>query len=155
MATRKNYTATQNSQIESFMVEMSFAYWNELASQLILLTSLLTGFSIAVVANLIVSEAKNRITEYLLRIATVAAGCFLVSVFGMTSIVLITTEGYPLQIDENTIQWPQIIAGSTLMLGLLSLSALIGLSGWTKSRSVGIFTTIVGILTLLAILSIL
>ena len=137
------------------MVEMSFAYWNELASQLILLTSLLTGFSIAVVANLIISETKNRITEYLLRIATVAAGCFLVSVFGMTSIVMITTEGYPLQIDENTILWPQIIAGSSLMLGLLALSALIGLSGWTKSRSVGIFTTIVGILTLLAILSIL
>jgi hypothetical protein len=77
------------------MVELPLEYWNTLAHQILLTTTLLSGFSIAVVANLLVYESKNRITIIILRIATVAAGSFLINVFAMTKIIMITTDSYP------------------------------------------------------------
>ncbi len=56
---------------------MTIEYWNELAKQMLLISSLLGGFSITIVANL----------------ATLSAGCFLVTVFAMFDIIMITTEG--------------------------------------------------------------
>lgn len=134
---------------------MSLEYWNELARQLILISSLLSGFSIAITANLLVSKSKSRITIYLLKAATVAAGCFLVSVFSMTKILMMTTKGFPFEIGDKDWTVPGMIGGLTFFLGVVSLAAVISLAGWTKSKSTGIFTTIVGILTLVAALSML
>lgn len=72
---------------------MTLEYWNALANQLILISSLLSGFSIAIVANLLVSETKSRLHINILKSATISAGCFLVIVFAMTSILMLTTPG--------------------------------------------------------------
>ena len=134
------------------MNEIPLEYWNKLAGQLIVLSSLLSGFSIAVTANLLVYKSDNRITINILKSTTVAAGCFLVAVFAMTKIVMMTTQGYPGNIIESDLTIPRTLGVSTFFLGIISLSIVIALSGWTKSRNTGIFTTIVGILTFLMIL---
>lgn len=134
------------------MVEMTLEYWNHLANHFILISALLAGFSIAFIANLIVSETKNKISNYLLITATIAASCFLVSVFAMTKILMMTTKGYPFELQENAFNLPRIVGGASFILGIISLSTLIGISGWTKSKSMGIFTTIIGILTLIIVL---
>jgi len=134
------------------MNEIPLEYWNRLASQLILISSLLSGFSIAVTANLLVSKSDNRITINILKSTTVAAGCFLVTVFAMTKIVMMTTQGYPGQVVESSLIIPRLIGILTFLLGVISLSAVIAMSGWTKSRSTGIFTTIVGVSTFLLVL---
>ena len=137
------------------MLKISLEYWNELAHQLLLISSLLSGFSIALVANLLVHKSKSRITISTLKIATIATGCFLITVFAMTKIIMMTTNGYPFEIADNELTMPRTIGSLTFFLGIVSLSAVIALAGWTKSKSSGIFTTIVGVLTLLAILSML
>jgi len=43
------------------MTELTFEYWNKLASQTITISSLLGGFTIAVIANFLVSETKTRL----------------------------------------------------------------------------------------------
>lgn len=134
------------------MVELPFEYWNKLASQLITISSLLGGFSIAVIANLLVSESNNRITNSILKATTIASGCFLVTVFAMTRIVMITTEGHPDIISGNDLAFPRIIGSLTFIFGIISLSVVIALSGWTKSKRTGIFTSIIGVLTFLIIL---
>lgn len=134
------------------MNEIPLEYWNKLASQLIVVSSLLSGFSIAVIANLLVFKSDNRITINILKSTTVAAGCFLITVFAMTKIVMMTTLGYPGNIIESSLTIPRIIGILAFLLGITSLSIVIALSGWTKSRNTGIFTTIVGILTFLMIL---
>jgi len=134
------------------MVELSLEYWNELAHQLLLITSLLSGFSIAIVANLLVYNSKNRITNIILKIATIAAGCFLITVFAMTKIIMMTTDGYPFKIIQSDIALPRTIGSLTLMLGIVSLAGVISLAGWTKSKNTGIFTTVVGFSTLIGIL---
>lgn len=136
-------------------MKMTLEYWNALASQLILISSLLSGFSIAVVANLLVSETKSRLNINILKSATISAGCFLVTVFAMTSILMLTTPGgIAKDVVENDFLKPRIIGMITFILGLFALTTLISLSGWTKSKKTGIFTTVVGVLTLLAILAV-
>jgi len=65
------------------MFDIPLEYWNKLASQFITMSSLLGGFSIAITANLMVSEANSRLTNIILGAAAVASGCFLVTIFAM------------------------------------------------------------------------
>ncbi len=133
-------------------MEITLEYWNTLANQTILISSLLSGFSIAVVANLLVSDKKDKLTNSILISATLSAGCFLVTVFAMIQISMLTTPGGNLKtIVPEDFLTPRIIGMSTFMVGLFALSAMISLSGWTKSKKIGILTTIIGVLALLLI----
>ena len=131
-------------------MEITLEYWNELGKQTLLITSLLSGFSITVVANLLVSDKNDKLNNRILKSATLSAGCFLVSVFAMVNIVMTTTPGgYIKNVSLNDFQIARILGMLTFMIGLISLSAMIALSGWTKSKKVGRFTSIIGILTLI------
>ena len=134
------------------MIEMTSEYLNELANHFILISALLAGFSIAFIANLIVSKTNTRIAKSLLIVATIAASCFLISVFGLTKLLQMTTEGYPFEIEKNDFDLPRKISGATFIIGIIALSGLVALSGWTKSKTVGITTTIIGISTLIIVL---
>jgi len=134
------------------MLEISLEYWNKLAAQTLTISSLLGGFSIAVIANLIVSDFKSKWSNKIM-IASILAACFfLITVFAMTSIFLKTTEGYPVELIDDNFTSDRIIGMTSFMLGIVSLIAIIMFSGWTKSRRLGIFTTAAGILTLILIL---
>lgn len=134
------------------MLEMSFEYLNKLADQVIVISSLLAGFSIAVVANFLVSEMNTRLTRYIMRTSVLAAGFFLVSLFAMTKVLMMTTSGFPLEASSSELNTASIIGGVTLFFGIVSLLAMIALAGWTKSKTMGKFTTIVGSVTLLLIM---
>ncbi|MBZ9651595.1 hypothetical protein [Psychroflexus montanilacus] len=135
------------------MEEMSFEYWNKLADQVILISSLLSGFSIAVVANFLVADSNNnRLKRTIMKTAVLAAGFFLVSLFAMTKILMMTTNGFPLKVTNGDLKFPSIIGGVALVFGIMSLITMISLSGWTKSKKLGRFTVGVGVLTFLLIL---
>ncbi len=70
----------------------------------------------------------------------------------MTKIKMMTTEGYPLKIAEGDLILPRVIGVVSFLFGVISLIAMISLGGWTKSKSMGRFTTFVGIITLLLLL---
>jgi len=134
------------------MEEMSFEYWNKLADQIIMISSLLGGFSIAVIANFLVSDKNTRLTRNIMKAAVLAASFFLASVFAMTKVLMMTTDGFPLKMTEGDLRVPSLIGGIALLFGIISLIMMISLSGWTKSKKTGIFTTVVGFLTLILIL---
>ena len=134
------------------MIELDITYWNKLAGQLIVISSLLSGFSIAVTANLLVSQSHTPITNNILRAATVASGCFLVALFALTNLLLKTTEGYPFEVSPGDISLSRALGAVTLLVGTISLTAVIALSGWTRSKRLGIFTTAVGVITLILII---
>ncbi|MEM7485093.1 MAG: hypothetical protein AAF348_07775 [Bacteroidota bacterium] len=131
---------------------MNLEYLNAISNQLILISSLMSGFSIAILANLLTYKTDNKMATYVFRLTSVAAGCFLVTVFALTKIIKMTTEGYQ---HETTVEDFTFTGGLTtiaFVTGILTLSAVIALSGWIKSKKTGVFTTIVGFLTLLFIL---
>ncbi len=135
-------------------MEITVEFWNEMARQMLLVSSLLSGFSIAVMASLLVSDKNDKIMNRILKATTLSAGCFLVTVFSMVQIVMITTPGGIFKnISGSDLIMPRIIGIVSFMIGLFALSIMIALSGWTKSKKVGRFTTVIGILTLILILS--
>lgn len=134
-------------------MEITFEYWNKLASQTITISSLLAGFSIAVIANFLVSELKTKLSKYIMAAAILAACLFLISLFAMTSVVLMTTEGFPIKtVTQDDIRFPRLTGGFSFIFGIISLLAIVSLAGWTKSKKLGIFTTIIGALTFIFIL---
>lgn len=134
------------------MTELTFEYWNKLAAQIITISSLLGGFTIAVIANFLVSETKTRLKNYIMAASTLAASFFLITVFTMTKLMMMTTDGYPIKVVDNDLLLPRIIGVIAFLFGVISLLTMVSMAGWTKSRKMGIFTTTVGILTFLIII---
>ena len=129
------------------MTEITFQYWNRLADQIILISSLLSGFSIAVIANLLVSELNTKLIKSIMVFSTLAASFFLITIFAMTKLLLMTTNGYPIKFEESDLLIPRIIGSLFFFFGITSLISVISLAGWTKSKKMGIVTTTIGILT--------
>ncbi|MGJ8660285.1 MAG: hypothetical protein ACSHWV_10580 [Cellulophaga fucicola] len=134
------------------MTEITFEYWNKLADQTITISSLLGGFSIAVVANLLVSDVNNRLSKTIMIVSTLAASFFLITVFAMTSLLMKTTVGYPFEVVDNDLMLPRAVGVIAFFFGIISLLTMISMAGWTKSKRMGRFTTVIGIITLLIIL---
>ncbi len=141
---------------KNIKMQMTLEYWNELAKQLLLIASLLSGFSITIVANLLVSDKNDRLMNRILKFATLSSGFFLVTVFAMVNIVMTTTPGgIHKNVSVNDFQTARIIGSLTFIIGLFSIVTMIALSGWTKSKKVGIFTTVIAILALVLIFMVL
>lgn len=138
--------------MEDLTTEVPFEYWNKLANQVITISSLLGGFSIAIIANILVSQLDNRLVKAILIVSTLAASFFLVAIFAMTKLMLMTTEGYPFQIAASDLTLPRLIGSISFFMGIFSLVTMISLAGWTKSKNMARISTGIGILTLLLIL---
>ncbi len=134
------------------MTEITFEYYNKLADQIITISALLGGFSIAVIANFLVSDTKTRLINNIMKASIFAACLFLITVFAMTKVLLMTTEGYPQKVLDNDLLLPRSIGGFAFFFGTISLLVMISMAGWTKSKKMGIFSTIVGIITLILML---
>ena len=134
------------------MTKLTFEYWNKLAELIMTISSLLGGFSIAVIANILVSETKKRLTNNIMAASTLAACFFLITVFAMTKLLTMTTDGYPVKVVDNDLLLPRVIGVIAFLFGIISLLTMVSMAGWTKSRKMGIFTTTIGILTFLFIL---
>lgn len=129
------------------MDALPFEYWNKLSSQFIIMSVFLGGFSIAITANLLINKSESGLYNAILKLATTSSSGFLTAVFAMTSILLGTTEGNPNMATQSELNSPRIIGMLGYFVGVLSLLSIIGLSGWTKSRGTGIFTTVVSAIT--------
>ncbi|MEP2057971.1 MAG: hypothetical protein ABJJ05_09205 [Maribacter litoralis] len=131
---------------------MKLEYLNTISNQLIIISSLMSGFSIAILANLLIDKTDSKIATYLFRFTSVAAGCFLVTVFALTKIIKMTTKGYQYETTAEDFVFTSGLASTTFIIGICTLCIVIALTGWIKSKKTGIFTTIVGFLTLLFII---
>lgn len=129
------------------MIELPLEYWNKLSSQFILISVFLGGFSIAITANLLINQSEKRLYNIILKLSTTSASGFLTTVFAMTNIVLATSEVSPIAVTQSDLNTPRIIGFLGYLVGVFSLLAIIGLSGWTNSKKTGIFTTIVSAIT--------
>ncbi|PCE63416.1 hypothetical protein B7P33_14465 [Sediminicola luteus] len=134
------------------MLETTITYWNNFAGNLITVSALLGGFSLAVTANLLVYENGGKVFNALMKGAALASACFLLTVFSMTKILMMTTEGRPEGVGMTDITLPKLLGSVTFFIGIVALFVVVGLSGWTKSKKMGRFTTWVSVLTFLGVL---
>ena len=134
-------------------MEVPMEYMNKLANQSLFVSALLGGFSLSAIIMLVENDATDKLATIMFRVATVAATSFLVCIFCMTKILMMTTEGYPVAVETADLAFPRMIGLSTFLIGILSMMGLISLSGWTKSKELGMFTTIVGVFATILILT--
>jgi len=133
-------------------IPLSSDYWHKLAEQTIFISALLGGFSIAVIVSLLNTKEADRVSINIFRAAIIAAASFLICMFAMTKILLITSPSFPFSVKNSSLSFPRLAGFFTLLSGIISLMTIIALSGWTKSKRLGRFTTIIGIVGLLLIL---
>jgi len=135
------------------LMELELSYLNTLAQHFIFISAFLGGFSAAILGTLIVSDINTKYSRIMIISSVLAAMCFVVTVFGMTGILFQTTEGYPMKIDTGNLITIRIISIITLILGLLSFIVCMASSGWLINKKIGRFTTILGIIAFILIIS--
>ena len=137
------------------MIDLSFDYWNKLAGQLIVISSLLGGFSLSVIIPLMEAKSDSKIMNYIFRSVIIATASFLISIFAMTKIFMLTSQGFPLKVTGHDIVFPRLVGTISFFVGILSILVVISLAGWLKSNSMRKFTLIVGLVTLMLVFAML
>lgn len=135
------------------MIELSIPYIHELASQTIFISTFLGGFSATILGTLIMAEQNTRLLKILIASSALAATSFIVCIFAMSQLFIMTIPGYPLEVNHQIMVSPRIIGIVFFMIGILALMVLIALSGWLKSKRLGWGTTVLGIIGLVFILT--
>ena len=137
------------------MIELPLEYWNKLASQQIFISAFLGGFSLTIIASLLVREISGIYKKRIFKTAIISAASFLICLFASTNMLMMTTPGFPVEVGDRELMLPRLISGITFFIGIISLVVIISLAGWTQSKSMGRFTTVIGILTLILMISML
>ncbi len=134
------------------MLTLSNAYINALATQIIFISVFLGGFSATLLVTLLVSDNERKMMKVLIVSSASAAILFIIATFAMTELVMFTTPGFPFKIDEGEMIRARTFGTLAHIGGILALMFTIGASGWLKSRRLGITTTILGTIGLIAII---
>lgn len=133
---------------------MPIEYLNKLASQFIFISAFFGGFSASILGTLIISKSERKIVKYLILGSSLSSIAFIVSVFAMTKLVMVSTPGYPFDIEQISILYPRIVGIIAFMVGILSLIFVISLSGWMHSKRLGIATTSIGVVGFILFLTV-
>lgn len=136
-------------------MELPLEYWNRLAGQQIFISAFLGGFSLTIIASLLVRDISGRYKKRIFKAAIISAASFLICLFASNNMLMMTTPGFPVEVSDNELMLPRLIGGMSFFVGIVSLIVIISLAGWTQSKGMGRFTTIVGILTLILMVSML
>ena len=134
------------------MIELPLAYIKEMASQIIFISVFLGGFSATILGTLILSQNSNKILKKLIVSTSLSAMSFIVTVFTMVQLTMLSIPGYPIETSYEDIMLPRIIGIVAFFIGLLSLIFVVSISGWLQSRKLGIVTTTIGIIGLILVL---
>lgn len=134
------------------MIELSLEYINQLASQIMLISTFLGGFSITTLTAILLSDKEGKLLNVLFVSTVISAASFIIAIFAMTSLIMFTTPGYPMAVTDADMMLPRFGGILAFLVGILSLVFMIGLSGWLKSRKLGIVTTILAAITLIVFL---
>ncbi len=136
------------------MIELSAEYLNDLMTQLVFISVFLGGFSASILGTLITTDKKkSKVLSKLIIGSSLAALSFIVAVFAMTNIIIVTIPTYPLPYDGSSVSTSRAVGFASFIIGILSILFVIGTSGWLYSRKLGIFTTVIGVLGLIAIIA--
>ncbi len=134
------------------MIELPLPYINELAKQIAFMSTFLGGFSLTLLGSLILSDKEGRLIRSMTISTAISALAFIVAIMAMTQLTMVSTEGYPFKIDKVQLNSSRTLGVLALFIGVLSLMVTIALSGWMRSKRLGVITTILGVLTFFALL---
>lgn len=124
----------------------------EFFRQFAFVSSLLGGFSLAFFGTLLSAAKEHRIVGPAAALALAASACFLIVTLGNTFAASIAagmaaSARFPAAIMAH--QGPLSIL---FLLGVLLLLGSFGAAGWTRSRKLGLATSVIALLTLIGVI---
>lgn len=128
----------------------------ELIRQLVFFTSILAGFAFSGVIQLLALKDARKITSWVIGCLTVSASIMLIATF-IGSILLYKVESYPTagQVPQRLLVFfgrVGLLELCLLLLGLAVFLAGVGLTGWIRSKFVGIVSSVAAVLALIVML---
>jgi len=135
------------------MIELSYNYSELLAKQIILISALFGGLSTTALISLVLSKRNDKLLKTLTVIMAIASFSLVIATFAMNNLLMISHPEYPLDLSKNQINQSRIIGSISFFIGILSFCGALSLSGWFKSKPIGITTTVLGIISYIVIFS--
>jgi len=123
-----------------------------ITEQLILLSAFLGGFSATFLAAILVFDPKKNIAIWVVGLSAVSACSFVVC--ATSSIALVNgLQAIQEELETGlvTLQSARIISGLSMAIGLFSLLASIGVSGWLRNKKTGIATSSVAAIAIIIV----
>ena len=120
---------------------------NELFRQLAFITAILGGFAITFLSVLLTAPATQRLVNRVAGVTAASAVCFVLSALGSTfSAVIASNAGDSLPREVEALHEPLSLL---FLAGTVLLFVVLGMSGWMRSRPLGIATSVIAALGLI------
>ncbi len=120
---------------------MSTSYYLVQTEQIVLLSAFLGGFSATFLAAILALKSLKRVTNWIVCLSAISACSFIVSTIISIAIVNTLHPESPEQFNEALFQKNRLAGALALLIGIFSLLSSIGLSGWIRSKQVGLTTS--------------
>lgn len=125
------------------MSELAPTYLVELARQMGFLSAFLGGFSGILLQILLPATGPRRLVPIAIGFTVMAGVAFIIALTASTMITTVLHPDAPASVAEASgVARALTVASMSFMLGLYGLLVSLGLSGWTRSRGVGVATAI-------------
>ncbi len=135
------------------MDEINNNYFMDLAAQLSYMSAFLGGFSATILVTLLVSDNTKRITNWIVLFSTVAACSFIVATLSFITAGIMVHPNAPESVrDEAALTIARTVSSYSLLAGIITLLLGIGLSGWLRSKKLGIMTSSIAGIGLILVL---
>jgi len=118
-------------------------YLSELARQFSFLSAFLGGFAATFFVTLLVADSPKRCADWSLRCAATATSSFVVSAVSFVMLLMVLNPEVPANVrSASSIDHARVVGFLGFMLGVYALLASVGISGWIRSRRLGLVTSI-------------
>ena len=119
----------------------------EFYQQFAFINAILGGFAFSFLGVLLTVDSKHRVVSWITAITAGAAACFIIATLGATfsgiAVIAAAAKEVPLSASLLALRKPMSLI---FLGGVLLLLVSLGMSGWLRSRILGIVTTIIAIL---------
>lgn len=129
------------------MNELPEDYFKFIAEHLAFISVFLGGISATILGTIILHKKESKILNAMIIGLSLAAVSFIVAVIGMNKIQVILEPNYPFYGKEGLLDFPRLVGVLSFYIGIFSLLTVIGLTGWMKSRKIGVFTAAIAIIS--------
>lgn len=131
------------------MTEIKTSYVIAVAEQLSFVSAFLGGISATILVTIVVFTSPNKSVSWIVSASSLAACSLLVAVVASWRLSIMLHPAMPMPVETTLIKilWAGMLAGYSL--GFLSLIASIGLSGWLRSRKIGLITSSIALIATL------
>ena len=131
---------------------MSTSYYIVQTEQLVLLSAFLGGFSATFLAAILALKSSERVTNWIVCLSAISACSFIVAAIISISIVNGLQPDSLEQYKIEVFQKDRLASALALLIGIFSLLSSIGLSGWIRSKQVGLTTSAAAVVSIVLVL---